>query len=291
MKLCPQCEFIYEDDQSICDMDGKELVYDPGPLAFEGSVRFTSPELYQTAPLPVSLASLPKTQPTRWQSRTSAVAALAAIILAALLFVVYYARFHQPRSANENQVSDQTSIQSEDQSTQVAADTQEPTSELAPEPSESLPLTPSSDESSSTSENVTTSSPSSVVISSTSLNRGRMTNPVSAGGSVPDRRGPVTVWLTNGASIRADEVWEKREGIWYRQAGVVTFLNRSQVKAIQRLNAPNSRPKSPAINSQGAIAQNRPRIVKPEVAGTKKESKVTSFLKRTGRILKKPFKL
>ena len=29
MKLCPQCEFIYEDDQNTCDMDGKELVFDP----------------------------------------------------------------------------------------------------------------------------------------------------------------------------------------------------------------------------------------------------------------------
>jgi hypothetical protein len=26
MKLCPQCDFIYEDEQTVCDMDGKELV-------------------------------------------------------------------------------------------------------------------------------------------------------------------------------------------------------------------------------------------------------------------------
>jgi hypothetical protein len=29
MKLCAQCEFIYEDDQELCDMDGSELVYEP----------------------------------------------------------------------------------------------------------------------------------------------------------------------------------------------------------------------------------------------------------------------
>ena len=28
MKRCPQCEFIYEDDQSCCDMDGIDLVFD-----------------------------------------------------------------------------------------------------------------------------------------------------------------------------------------------------------------------------------------------------------------------
>lgn len=29
MKLCSQCEFIYEDDQEHCDMDGAQLVYEP----------------------------------------------------------------------------------------------------------------------------------------------------------------------------------------------------------------------------------------------------------------------
>ena len=29
MKRCSQCEFVYEDDQARCDMDGGELVYEP----------------------------------------------------------------------------------------------------------------------------------------------------------------------------------------------------------------------------------------------------------------------
>ena len=32
MKKCPQCEFIYEDDQSLCDMDGVLLVFDSRTL-------------------------------------------------------------------------------------------------------------------------------------------------------------------------------------------------------------------------------------------------------------------
>jgi hypothetical protein len=28
MKRCPQCEFIYEDHQSVCDMDGQDLLHD-----------------------------------------------------------------------------------------------------------------------------------------------------------------------------------------------------------------------------------------------------------------------
>src|SRR5688572_3845631 len=28
MQRCPECDFIYEDDQHVCDMDGTNLVYD-----------------------------------------------------------------------------------------------------------------------------------------------------------------------------------------------------------------------------------------------------------------------
>lgn len=318
MKLCPQCEFIYEDDQSICDMDGKELVYDPGPLASGGTVSFTSPELCEPAPLPVSVtASLPASSPMRWQSRRSAVAALAAIILVALLCVVYYARTHQSRASNAKQASNQSSTQSSNQTTQLPAAAQEPSPDLASAAPESF--FPSPEQSSSASPNETTSSPSALAISSA----------VSAGGSAADGRAPVIIWLRNGASIKADEAWEKREGVWYRQAGMVTFLKRSRVRAIQRLRAPNPRLKSPAIGEEqnrDAIAQNQPRIftpedatakpeaatakavivttravaattkpaaatTKPAAATTKKESRVSSFLKKTGRILKKPFKL
>ncbi len=33
MKHCPQCDFLYEDDQSVCDMDGARLVHDDRRLA------------------------------------------------------------------------------------------------------------------------------------------------------------------------------------------------------------------------------------------------------------------
>jgi hypothetical protein len=122
-------------------------------------------------------------------------------------------------------------------------------------------------------------------------------NVASAGGSTANSRAPVIIWLTNGESINADEAWEKREGVWYRKAGVVTFLKRSRVSAIQRPGDPNPLMKSTAIKTkdtnrkvENATAQNQPRVDKPEAAGVKKESRVSSFLKKTGRILKRPFK-
>jgi cell division septation protein DedD len=70
MKRCPQCEFIYEDDQSLCDMDGVLLVLDSRNL----------PNHHALATLPA------KPQPRR----NRAVPAFATLILALVLGMVYY---------------------------------------------------------------------------------------------------------------------------------------------------------------------------------------------------------
>ena len=73
MKRCPQCEFIYEDDQSLCDMDGALLVFDSRTL----------PNLHALAPVDVPIA--PK---AHWRHRTFP--AMAALILATVLSLVYF---------------------------------------------------------------------------------------------------------------------------------------------------------------------------------------------------------
>jgi len=71
MKRCPQCEFLYEDDQSLCDMDGALLVFDSRTL----------PNLHALATVPAVTAQ---------QRRNRAVPAFATLILALLLGMVYY---------------------------------------------------------------------------------------------------------------------------------------------------------------------------------------------------------
>ena len=72
MKRCPQCEFIYEDDQSLCDMDGVLLVFDSRNL----------PNLHALAPVP---GVAPKAQ-----KRNRAVPAFATLILVLVLGMVYF---------------------------------------------------------------------------------------------------------------------------------------------------------------------------------------------------------
>jgi len=71
MKRCPKCEFIYEDDQSLCDMDGVLLVLDSRTL----------PNLHALQTVPAAKAT-PK--------RNRAVPAFATLILALVLGMVYY---------------------------------------------------------------------------------------------------------------------------------------------------------------------------------------------------------
>jgi hypothetical protein len=70
MKRCPQCEFIYEDDQSLCDMDGKLLVFD-------------------SLNLPKPKASTK----SKWRNRI--VPAVATLVLATVFLLVYYVSTHQ----------------------------------------------------------------------------------------------------------------------------------------------------------------------------------------------------
>lgn len=81
MKKCPQCEFIYEDDQSLCDMDGVLLVLDSRTLP--------NPHALQT----VTSAKTPS-------KRSRAVPAFATLILALVLGLVYYVSTQRTASQN-----------------------------------------------------------------------------------------------------------------------------------------------------------------------------------------------
>lgn len=283
MKHCPQCDFIYEDDQSVCDMDGKELVPSPAVVSDQDLATPVS-----AAPVPVSDVLPGESAGRRWRN----LALLTLFVLATLILVIYLARANQLRSLRAPEETESSTDRSVGpaQPTSEATVGQPSSSELVStqSPAVDAALSEQSPEqpgelSSAERDQAAASSASSTA--KEALAHTRLTpGPVSAGAPLGNGRGPVIVRLNNGAAIRADEAWEKREGIWYRQGGVVTFLKRSEVRTIERLPSPAARSK-PAVNN----AAEKTRQTEPP-ADTKKESKVTSFLKKTGRILKKPFK-
>ena len=108
MKRCPQCEFIYEDEQSLCDMDGVLLVFDSRAL-----------------PNHEALATVPvKTQ----QRRNRAVPAFATLILALVLGLVYYVSTQRNAVQNTDMPADAASTS-----------TPAPAPEMSPSPEEVQP--------------------------------------------------------------------------------------------------------------------------------------------------------
>ena len=84
MKRCPQCEFIYEDDQSLCDMDGVLLVFDSRTL----------PNLH-------ALATVSGPLPEKGARRSRMVPAFATLLLLAALGSVYYvSMMRNPAASN-----------------------------------------------------------------------------------------------------------------------------------------------------------------------------------------------
>src|SRR5262245_10335273 len=77
MKRCPQCEFIYEDDQSHCDMDGTRLIHDNHKLPKLQALNTT-------------------TSVEKSKTRGRLVALVATLVLAGVMALVYYVSMRQP---------------------------------------------------------------------------------------------------------------------------------------------------------------------------------------------------
>ena len=90
MKRCPQCEFIYEDDQSLCDMDGVLLVFDSRTL----------PNLHALATVS---APLPEQGPRRSRRMVPAFATL--LLMLSIATVYYVATMRNVSQANLSPVS------------------------------------------------------------------------------------------------------------------------------------------------------------------------------------------
>ncbi|HUS09948.1 MAG TPA: hypothetical protein VMZ30_05725 [Pyrinomonadaceae bacterium] len=261
MKLCPKCAFIYEDDQGVCDMDGNELVPDPASGTTNQNV------------------SPPKLN-TSGRSRISRLMAVfaGAAVLTALLSLIYLGQRYQSRRSYAA-----IPLQSLSQPSARETKPQPPANSIANMATDAALSTTANDAAASTTKPPLTEAE----LAST---------PAAANALAKNSSGPVILRLTNGGSIKADDAGTTGNHVWYRQGGMVTFLKRSQVRTIERRSS--SSPRSTVPASQGdktatvaaAPAPNQLRIRRLETGNPKQQSRVTSFLKKTGQILSKPFK-
>ena len=191
MKRCPQCLFLYPESDEKCDFDQTPLeVVDDAEVE-----RATNP-----------------LQPLKPRHRAVPVAVAVGLLLAAVIFAIYYGL---------NKRTPTTSAATQTSTTTEPSATPSPTTVPSPSPGASPSPSPSPSPKASSNGTATAHTRAS-------------TDPVSTSGpGMGTRQGgkPVIV-LTSGGKIDADEVWRTKDGVWYRRNGMVTLLKRNQVKAI-----------------------------------------------------------
>jgi hypothetical protein len=255
MKRCPRCASSFPDTVHFCEFDGARLVADylgSNPdLAVPSEEQITQAETSagedqlgedyldsdpdlavpseDVSPQPAASAGVaaggyqipgyPRPAQPQRNSQILSLMILAGVVVAVciglVLFIVY------------QQMTDKGPEQNSNESSNVAL-TQQQVPFLPSHPSPSDSPSPSPEPSPSPSAAASPAAPA-------ESRRGALSSSqVSTGGNEKARRGPVTIQLTNGTSIEADEAWETGEGIWYRRLGVVTLIERDQVKAIEK---------------------------------------------------------
>lgn len=155
MKRCPHCEFIYEDDQSHCDMDGTKLSHDSRPL----------PKLQA-----LSVAPEPD---SRWRSR--AVPVFASALLAIVLGLVYFVSLRQVEpTANAGSQTTTVETPATDPAASIPAP---PTPEPASTASDAVPQTEASPTTNDPDTAITTPARKTVEVRTEKQNVGRSSKP------------------------------------------------------------------------------------------------------------------
>jgi hypothetical protein len=241
MKRCPECTSGFPDSFEFCERDGATLVPDfwdshsglSEPTALRGEQQYPADEpvvLVPSAssvepPAVIGTIAYPVSIETRLRQNWMMLALMivAAVGIGLVLFVYQpFTREAPNQNANELIAS--------------GALTQPPIPVLPVRPSPSPIVSPSPEPSPSPSPMPSPATPVE------SMPVGLSSGMVSTGGDEKTGRGPITIRMTNGMNVEADEVWQTEDGIWYRRRGVATLLERKDVKAIERTEEKNSTP-------------------------------------------------
>jgi len=212
MKQCPQCKQHFADSQNFCDADGT-------PLRDET-------ELLREA-LKTSGDTVP-TLPVQKMWPIVTIGVLIGVIICLGAYVVMITKSSEREETNKK--PETAKVNTFNQSAQPVmirpAELPSPTVEepVAEEsPTESPAPTPAE---------VVNSEPSA------SLNEGAISTNRQEG----ERRGRTIIKLKSGVRVEADAAWEDRMGIWYRQGGLVSYVERDRIESIGQPAQPKTSP-------------------------------------------------
>ena len=68
------------------------------------------------------------------------------------------------------------------------------------------------------------------------------TGPISTDRQEGEKRGHMLIKLKNGVMVEADAAWADQLGIWYRQGGLVSYVERDRIESIAEPPQPKTSP-------------------------------------------------
>ena len=205
MKRCPHCLFIYPDTDGVCDFDQTTLV----PLTEAEIAVATNPsERSKTGEAQVAnITQIRK----NWRAilLAGAFGMMLGIVIVGISVAV-----HRRIDAAAVKQSDVLPIIPATTATPLSVASPPVQTEASPEPT------------------VEATKPSST--KTVTAHSSTSTGPVSTSGRTRAQNGKAMILLTTGGKIDADEVWQTKDGVWYRREGLVTLLKKNRVKTVVR---------------------------------------------------------
>jgi hypothetical protein len=213
MKECPECRQHYADEQNFCDTDGTALVDETVLLRSAlGALEPPPPQTYGQAR-------------QIWPIVTIGILIGVIISLSAYVLVVMPSA---ERAEEKSKRSETAKLSTSDRSTQPATIRSEPLPVASVEPSPEASLSESA--------SPATATAAATQQTSASLNTGPISTDVHQG----EKRGHTLIKLKSGVLVEADAAWADQTGIWYRQGGLVSYVERDRIESISEPPQPKS---------------------------------------------------
>jgi hypothetical protein len=212
MKQCPLCNEFFADEQNFCDTDGSPLTENvcKGP-GLNGE-------------------ALPAAANHGRASQVWPIVTIGILIGVIICLTAYAVMLTPPSDKDKKNRSESARVNPSDRSLPATMTRTEPL------PAASIPE-PSPEETATE-----TASPTPVVevsqVPAAALNIG----PISTDREDGEKRGRMLIKLRNGVMVEADAAWSDRLGIWYRQGGLVSYVERDRIESIAEPPRPKSSP-------------------------------------------------
>jgi hypothetical protein len=211
MKQCPLCKEHFADEQLFCDADGTPLIE---------KVR-KGPGLNAEALPPVENGRANQVWPI----------VTIGVLIGVIICLTAYAVMMTPPVDKANSRTDSAKLNPSERSLPATTVRSEPLPVASiPEPSPEASPTE-------------TASPTPAVAEASEAPAAALnTGPISTDRQEGEKRGHMLIKLKSGVTVEADAAWADRLGIWYRQGGLVSYVERDRIESIAEPPQPKNSP-------------------------------------------------